>query len=367
LKTLPADLCWVEGHSVRLRILPLLLSAAMLLAGNDPFEVPPELPAFARKHTMLQQSTTGKVGALLRAFFAPVEEGGLGITYDNAYTRTPAEAWRDHKANCLTLTALSVIACNSLGLDARYGESLRVSHWRRVGAMVRYERHVVAVVPTGSMGKEIIADFLPEVRQGSLLIVPLDTKRVLALFFSNRAVELLAEAQPDEALKCARQSVQMDPGLGVGWTILGVVQRSQGLEVEAEKSFLKALQVDPKDGAPCGNLESLLKAQGREAEAQVYRERGLEVRKKDPFFNAFLAEEALQDCNWPEAEKRVQQAIRLLPMEPDFYLIKARISLAQGQLKDAIRALEKARKWALPELRTRYDAKLALLKGEKGN
>jgi tetratricopeptide (TPR) repeat protein len=234
-----------------------------------------------------------------------------------------------------------------------------------VGSVVRFERHVVAVIPAGAMGQEIIADFLPEIRRGAQYIAPLERKCVLALFFSNRAVEVLAESRPDEALTFALQSVEMDPGLGVGWNILGVVQRAQGLDAEAEQSFLKALQVDPKDGAPCGNLESLLKTQGREAEAQVFRTRGLEIRGKDPFFNAFLAEEALQNCNWPEAEKRIRQAIRLLPVESDFYLIQARISLAQGQMKEAIRALEKARKWAMPEMRARYDAKLALLKGEK--
>jgi hypothetical protein len=350
---------------VRLRILPLLFGAALLVAGDDPFEAPPELQAFARQHTLTQQGVAAKVGALLKAFFAPPEEGGLGLTYDNAYTRTPAEAWRDRKANCLTLTALSVVACKSIGLDARYGESLRVSHWRRVGSMVRYERHVVAVVPAGTIGQEVIADFLPEIRRGSQLIVPLDPKRVMALFYSNRAVEQLADSRADDALAFADKSVQMDPGLGVGWNILGVVQRHQGLVAEAEASFLKAIQVDPRDGAPCGNLESLMRNEGRESEAQFYRERGLEVRKDDPFFNAFLAEEAFQDCHWEEAEKRIKQAIRLLPIESDFYLIQARISLAQGQRKDAIKALEKARKWAMPEMRVRYDTKLALLKGEK--
>lgn len=350
---------------MRLRILPFLLGAALLVGGDDPFAAPPELQAFARQHTVNQQGVTAKVGALVRAFFARPEEGGLGITYDNAYTRTPAEAWRDRKANCLTLTALSVVACKSIGLDARYGESLRVSRWRRVGSIIRYERHVVAVVPTGTIGQEVVADFLPEVRRGSQLIAPLQPKRVLALFYSNRAVEQLADAQPDEALKSARQCVQLDPGLGVGWNILGVVQRSQGLEAEAETSFLQAIQADPRDGAPCGNLESLLRTQGREAEARTYRDRGLEVRKKDPFFNAFLAEEALGECNWPEAEKRIKQAIRLLPVESDFYLIQARICLAQGQMNEAVKALEKARKWALPEMRARYDAKLALLKGDK--
>ena len=288
----------------------------------------------------------------------------MGITYDNAYTRTPIEAWRDRKANCLSLTALYVAACRSIGLEARYGESLRISRWRRVGTTVRYERHVVAVVPAG-VGQELVADFLPEIRRDSQLIASLEPKRVVALFHSNRAVELLAENKADEALLYAHQSIEVDPGLGVGWNILGVVQRAKGLEVEAEASFRKALDVDPRDGAPCGNLENLLRAQGRTEEARTFRERGLDIRKRDPFFNAFLAEEALGDSQWSEAEKRIKQAIKLLPREPEFYLLQARVCLAQGQTKEAIKALENARKWSLPEAQARFDSKLALLRSLK--
>lgn len=350
---------------MRLRILSLLLGAALLVGGEDPFEAPPELQTFARQHTIGQMGVSAKVSALLKAFFAPPEEGGLGIVYDNAYTRTPLEAWRDRKANCLTLTALYVAACRSIGLEARYGESLRVSRWRRVGTTVRYERHVVAVVPTGTIGQELVADFLPEVRRDSQLIASLEPKRVVALFHSNRAVELLAEGKPDEALYYAHHSIEVDPGLGVGWNILGVVQRAKDQDKEAEVSFRKALEVDPRDGAPCGNMENLMRAQGRDEEARRFRERGLEIRKRDPFFNAFLAEEALADEQWSEAEKRIKQAIKLLPREPEFYLIQARVSLAQGQTKDAIKALEKARKWSLPEAQSRYDSKLALLRSLK--
>lgn len=350
---------------MRLRLLPLLLGTLLLAAAEDPFEAPPELRAFARKQTLAQQGVHAKVSALVRSFFAPPEEGGLGITYDNSYTRTPVEAWRDRKANCLTLTSLYVAACKSIDLDARYGESLRISRWRRVGSTVRYERHIVAVVSTGTVGQEVVADFLPQVGHGSQLISLLEPKRVLALFYSNRAVELMADSQMDDALRSARLSIEVDPSLGVGWNILGVVQRSQGLPREAEQSFLKALSADPKDGAPCGNLENLLRDQGRMAEAQVYRDRGMEIRKRDPFFNAFLAEEALAENQWDEAQKRIKVAIKILPQEPDFYLIQARICLAQGERKDAIKALEKARKWSLPEMQARYDTKIALLKGDK--
>jgi Tfp pilus assembly protein PilF len=343
-------------------VIAFLLSSVLLAAGEDPFEAPPELQTFTRQHTLGRPSVSGKMGALLKAFFDPPAEGGLGIVYDNAYTRTPREVWRDRKANCLSLTALYVAACKTIGLEARYGEPLRISRWRRLGSTIRFERHVVAVVPGGTPGKELVADFLPDVRRDVHLVAPLEPKRVMALFYSNRAVELMAEGRMDEALGMARQSVEVDPGLGVGLNILGVVQRAQGLEVEAEASFRKALDVDPRDGAPCGNLENLLRAQGRTTEAQAYRDRGLEIRKKDPFFNAFLAEEALEQGSWTEAEKRIKQAIRLLAQEPEFYWIQARVALAQGKTRDAIKALEKARKWAQPEMQARYDSKLTLLR-----
>jgi tetratricopeptide (TPR) repeat protein len=262
------------------------------------------------------------------------------------------------------LTALYVVACKAIGIEARYGESLRINRWRRVGQMIRYERHVVAVISTGVPGQELVADFLPEVHHGILLIASLEAKRVLALFHSNRAVELLDEGLKEEALHQAQRSIEVDPALSIGWNILGVVQQAQGMPGAAEASFRKAMAVDPKDGAPCGNMESLMRVQGRDAEAQVYRDRGLKIRARDPYFNAFLAEEALNVGQLDESSQRIRQAIRLLPREPDFYLIQARLSLAQGQKRDAIKALEKARKWSLPEMQARFDSKLALLRGE---
>jgi len=350
---------------VRLRALSVLLCATLLTAGEGPFDAPPELKAFAQKHTWTQVSARSKVGALVRAFFASPAEGGLGLTYDNAFTRTPREVWRDRKANCFSLTALYVDACKSIGLDAQFGESLRISHWRRVGQMIRYERHIVAVVPTGSLEHDLVLDFLPEYHQGSLSIAPLDNRRVTALFYANRAVELLDGGAPGEALDQARQSIGVDSGLGIGWNILGVIQQNQGMKAEAEFSFKKAMALDPEDGAPCGNLESLYHSEGREAEAKVFRDLGLKVRNRDPFFNAFLSEEALGEGHLEEADQRIRQAIRLLPYQSEFYAMKARVDLAQGEKSDAIKSLEKARKWSQPEMRARFDTKLALLRGEQ--
>jgi Tfp pilus assembly protein PilF len=348
---------------VRLRWLSLLLCAAFLAAGEDPFEAPPDLAVFARQHTNLQMSTAGKLHALLKAFLDPPEAGGLGITYDNAYTRTPVEVWRDRKANCLSMTLLFVEACRALDIEARYAEPIRITHWRREGGTVRYERHLVAMIPTGSLLQDYVADFSSEVRRDVPLLQHLDRRRVKAFFLGNRAVELLGNQHVSEALVTAQRAVDADPELSVTWNILGVIQQNLGQDASAEASYRKALATDPKDGAPCGNLEGLLRIEGRLAEAQVYRERGLEIRKGDPYFQAFLAEEALDAKHYEEAEARVRQAIKILPQEVSFYLLQVRIALAQGQQKDAVRALEQARKWAQPDMRSRFDTKLAILKG----
>ncbi len=346
-------------------LLALLLGTLSLAAAEDPFPAPPGLQAFARQATLAEWGTRAKASHLLKAIFAPPSKGGLGMTYDDTYTRTVAEAWRDRKANCLTLTAFYIAACRSIGLEARFGESLRVSLWRRVGNTIRNERHVVAILPTGNLQQQLVADFLPELRRGSQMIAPMDPKRALALFYSNRAVELLEGLHTQAALAEAQKSIDVDPSSSVGLNILGVVQRDQGQMVAAEASFRQALKVDPKDGAACGNLEALLRSEGRTAEAEVYRERGLEVRKDDPYFNAFLAQEALENLDLKEARSRIKRAIRLLPQEPEFHLIQARVFLAEGNSKAAIRSLERAQRWASPLEQSRFASKIALLRARK--
>lgn len=352
---------------MRWRWIFALLFTAGLMANEDPFETPPALLDFALRKTDHIVGQQAKLVWLVQAFFAPVDEGGLGISYDNSYTRTVQEGYRDRKANCFTLTAMYIECCRRIGVDARYAESLRVSHWRRVGGTIRHERHIVAMLGHSVTGETRVADFLPTVTRGGLhKLVPVTHQRALSLFYSNRAAELMDAVRSEDALQAARRSVEVDPTHSTGWNVLGVVQRWQGAEVEAEASFRKAMAVNPTDGHPYGNLEDLLRTQGRVEEAAACRESAMEIRKKDPYFNAFLAQEALDSGQLEEADRRVRMALRVLPREPEFYLLKARISLAEGQEKAALKALETARKWTIPADWPRWDAKLALLKNGRG-
>ena len=346
---------------MRALLLILLLGLSLSAVEADPFAAPPEVQQFARRITGVHVGTWAKLNALLAAIFRSPREEGLGVTYDNERTRTVEEVWRERKANCLSLTAFYVAACRSLGIEVYFADSLGISRWRRVGSIIRYERHVVALIPMIPMG-DLVADFAPELRRGNHLVNPISEQRMRALFHSNRAVEAFQVGQSEEALREAKASIQVDPDSGVGWNVLGVIQRFFQNPLEAERCFRKALAVDPKDGVSCGNMEALLRNQGRMEEAERFRELGLELRKKDPYFNAFLAEEALQTGQYLEAHKRIKQAIKLLPQEPDFYTLLARLSLEQGQTQDAIKALEKAKRWCNPEERERFESKLVKLR-----
>jgi len=338
----------------------------MCLHAEGPLEAPPELAAFARQAMSQPMSTRGKLEALLHRIFDPTDQGGLGMAYANERTRSVSEAWVEHRANCLTLTALYVAACRAAGLDVHFAEVTNVNRWQRYGSTIRFERHVVALVRVPPL-EDLVADFLPRPRRraGNYLVNLLPEKRVLALYHSNRAVEILEAGSPEEALREARRSLEVDPLSGIGWNIQGAVLGRMGRHEEAEASFRKALALDPRDGAAMGNLEGLLLALGRHEEAAHYREMGQEVRKRDPYFRSSLAEESLGEGRLEEALKHAKASVKLQPHDPELFLVLGRVHLALGDSKAALKALEKAKKLASPEEQARYESKMAIIRGGK--
>lgn len=343
----------------------LFLTSLALLGETDPLACPPEVQGWVRRVTLNHQGARPKLQALLDAIFQPVTEGGtgLGLTYDNSRTRTVAEVWTERRANCLSLTAFFVSSCRTVGLDARYAEPVNTNRWRRSGGLVRMERHVVSLVTNPPLD-EVVADFLPQLRRrmGLYVVNTLPEARFRSLFHSNRAVELLDEGRREEAMAEARRAEQVDPTSAVGWNVKGVVHQSLEQGEEAEACFRRAMALDPKDGNSVGNLEQFCRNRGRLEEAQKLRTLGAELRRKDPFFHAFLAEEAMDQGEWEEAQREIKQSLKLQPYEPEFHLAQARIHMQAGRNDAAVKSLELARRWAIPGERDRYDRKLAALR-----
>jgi Flp pilus assembly protein TadD len=337
------------------------LNLPMPLQAGAPFEAPEDMRDFVRKATHGQATVKAKAQALLRAAFTAEADGGLGIQYDNSRTRTVGEVWLDRRANCLGLTAFFVAACRSMGVEAGFAEAPGVSQWRKVGGLVRHERHMVAVLDNKPVGV-FVMDFAPELRKSFYNVVPLGEDKALAMFHSNRAVEQLDAGDISHAFAEAQAGLAASPMVGVAWNVMGVVLRGRGDLAGAEAAFRRSLQVDPLEGAACGNLESLCISQGRTLEAEGYRTLANQLRAKDPYFHAFLAREAIERGDLKLARKEVNTALKIFKREPEFYVLMAQIELKEGDQGDAERALELAKKWASPEEQARMDSKLALIR-----
>src|SRR6187399_815490 len=80
----------------------------------DPFEVTPEMTAFAREATRFAPSPLDKLEALQRALVDP----SFGFAYDKDATLTAAEVFALRRGNCLAFTALFVGLARSVGIDA---------------------------------------------------------------------------------------------------------------------------------------------------------------------------------------------------------------------------------------------------------
>lgn len=345
---------------------PALLLIGLALHGQeDPLAANPEIQSWACRTTAHYQGNKQKLQGLLEAiFYAPSEGGiGLGMVYDNSRTRTVAEVWQERRANCLSLTAFFVAACRSVGIEAKFAEPTNTNRWRRSGNLVKLERHVVTLAPMPPLD-DAVADFLPQLRRrvGSYIVTIMPEPRFRALFYSNRAVELLDEGLKEEALAQSELAVKADSTSSVAWNIKGVTHRSLGHREDMEIAYRRAMALDPKDGTPVGNMEALCRSQGRFDEALHYRVLGSELRRKDPYFHAFLAEEAFAAGNLDEAQQEIKAALKLQAHEPEFHLLQARLHLQTGQVEAATKSLEAARRWAVPEERERYDSKLSALK-----
>lgn len=347
--------------STLLLLSPLAAQTPAPALNTAPFEAPEEMKDFVRRVTLSHLGMKPKVESLVRMTFAPVAEGGLGIEYDNGRTRSVGEVWRDRRANCLGLTAFFVASCRVMGLEAGFAEAPGVSQWRKIGELIRNEKHMVAVLDNKPMGV-LVMDFAPELRRNFYQVVPLGEDKALAMFHSNRAVEALDTGQMDEAFVEAQAGIAASPAVGVAWNVMGVVQRERQDWVGAEQSFRKALAVDPWGGSACANLENLCQSQGREAEAEAFRTLAVSLRAKDPYFHAFLAKEALGRNDLKLARKELNQALKIYKQEPEFYVLMAQVEIQSGEQRDAERALEEAKKWASPLEKARMESKLARIR-----
>ncbi len=320
--------------------------------------VPPALRAQLQTHVLDASDLPPRRLELLVDFM--FDDDGLGLRYRHDATYTVAEAHARREANCLTFSLVAIVLAREAGLEA-YGQELRDAlSWQQQGDNIVLSNHVNAGVRIQQrrFTIDVAADQVlardPPRRIGD--------GQLLAMFYSNRAMERVLAEDLAGALPYMQLSLQLDPLSPTGWNNAGVIHLRSGDNAGAERDYLRALELRPSHLGALSNLAALYRQQGRTAAVERLLRQSRAVMRRDPFQQFISGHEAEKRGDYAQAIRYYRQAIRLHRGELRFHEALARAYLHVGNTRAAARALQKGAAQSDDPRGARYQAKLDRLR-----
>jgi Tfp pilus assembly protein PilF len=345
--------------------------ASVSIAAADVFAMTPAMRAYFEREVAPAQYKRGMQRGLIDALYAREQ---LQLRYDNAYTRTAAEAFDARAGNCMSLVVMTAAFAKHAGMPVRY-QSVQVdpTYGRRgnlyfsIGHVnVSLGRHLSVSSTDGRSSDWLTIDFLPQADAGRQRVEAVEERTLVAMFMNNKAAESLEAGRLDDAYWWARAAIEQDRQLLIAYNTLAVVYRRHGELDDAERALRFALTLEPDNTNVLGNLANLLVDRGRGAEAQQLQARLAKLQPDPPFKFFDLGQEAMRRGDWAAARDLFQREI---DRDPDYHEFHFWIAQAYLRLGDANRArkhlaaaLENS---GTSEQQATYSAKLQKLKAQR--
>jgi Tfp pilus assembly protein PilF len=306
--------------------------------------------------------------ALIDALY---RDHGLRLDYDATATRTAAEAFTERSGNCLSLVMMTAAFARHLGLPVTF-QAVHVEELHsRNGDLHFASGHVNLVLGKprfrGTFGvKEadgLVVDFVRQDELGSRRVQTLSEATIVAMYYNNRAAELLAAGDLRAAYWHVRAALRHQPGFATAENTLGVVYARAGDVAAAEIAYRQALEADPGSVGALGNLVHLLRGAGRLAEADALKARLDRLEPEPPFHHFQIGRAAAAAGDWPAAAEHFERELRLHPRQDEVHIWAARAWRELGDIKRARRHAAAAVEYSITPLRRRqYAAKLDQLR-----
>ncbi|MCX2975310.1 tetratricopeptide repeat protein [Halieaceae bacterium IMCC8485] len=321
-----------QGESLELEQVKLRAPTPDLLALDE------EMLDFVHRYTAGINSRRQRLHTLHRAVGGSAT---LGLEYDPFAGGTALEAFHSQSANCLSYANLFIALAREVGLDARYQWVDVRPSWTRMGERVAVRLHVNASVQVSARDRYMVdLDPLPAREiTGSQEIRDEDAQ---ALYHSNIAMDALSQEELDIAWVHAMRALQLSPQMSHLWVNLGVVYRRADQHQAAEAAYLHALEVDSFDRSAMNNLMVLYDLLGREVEYLYWKSRVDSYRDINPFYHAWLGDQAGEEHDWHKARGHYEEAVSLEPEDSELLFSLGIIHRELGQPKAALRYLGKA-------------------------
>lgn len=224
------------------------------------------------------QLKTSPQRALLDALY---QDGELKLDYDARHTLLSTQAFADRRGNCLSLVLMTAAFAEEMGLEVGFNQVNAPDTWQSKGNLLLRSGHVNLNLSRSARldragydpERALTVDFLPGQDLRALHMQRIPVTRVLAMYYNNRAAELLADGHLAPAYWHARAGLAQDPGFDGLRNTLGVVYLRAGALHLAASTFEQLLARQGDDGDALSNLAVVRDAQGRHAEALGLRAR----------------------------------------------------------------------------------------------
>ncbi|NND66757.1 MAG: tetratricopeptide repeat protein [Halioglobus sp.] len=236
----------------------------------------------------------------------------FGVQYDPEAGGGAREVFHRGTANCLSYASLFIALAREAGLDASYQWLEVRPSWTRQGERVMVNLHVNASVDTGRTERYMV-DIDPLPSRDIAGTRDISDSEAVALHHGNFAMQALAAGDVLTAWLHTVRALELGPAQAHMWVNLGAIYRFAGQHRAAENSYLYALDLDPYEHSAMNNLVVLYEIEGRLDERDHWDRRVSSYRDANPYYHAWLADEAVEVGDWAEARDSYARALELAP------------------------------------------------------
>jgi tetratricopeptide (TPR) repeat protein len=317
-------------------------AAAASMSSDELFRLDPKLQNDLQDPALQHLSAAKRLDHLLALLYGRELRA---FPYAPGHSTPATETWQQKRGDCLSLTVLAYAMARALNMKAQMQEVSVPALFERRGSVDILSQHVNVLLPrsgplreTGSLlvAQDMVIDFERQIgsnRVGQALT----DQDILARYQNNMGAEQLALGRPALAYAWFKAAILAQPGYAASYANLALLYRRAGLGADAETLLRQAVALNDEDTVALMSLQQMLQEQGRTAEAQAYTRVLQSRRDRDPYHWIALGLKRLQDAQYRESIRALEQAQR---MTHGFAEVHRYLALAYWRAGESERARE---------------------------
>ncbi|HKJ15997.1 MAG TPA: tetratricopeptide repeat protein [Xanthomonadales bacterium] len=308
---------------------------------DDLREISDEMKAFVDRHLPASMSPSERTWKLA---MVSADRYILQFRYNPLKTLPPGDTFTTKTGNCLSFSLMLVAMARYAGVPARLQEVSIEPDYRSVNDTYINSKHIN--VRLGAGHEKFIVDVSGKKIDENVRTRFISQREAEAQYYNNLGVNALLANELPRAWARFRQALVTDPDPAYLWSNLGVAYRRNGQVDDAEWAYEAALSSDRSDTSAMSNLFLIYQQQGRWLEAAQLEQKVKRHRKRNPYYLAMLADEAVASRQYDDAINLLKRSIRINEQEYRFHGAMAQAQYLAGHRDKALSSLDTARQLA---------------------